>query len=66
MKGGVATQISSAARPSGIVERLRHWWHAADSEQRYLEAATDLADLEHRMRLVERGSGGPVFVTFNH
>lgn len=66
MKGGIATQTSSAARPSGIVERLQHWWHAADSEQSYLEAATDPADLERRMRLLERGSGGPVFVTFNH
>jgi hypothetical protein len=66
MKGGAATRIPRAARPSGIVEALQHWWHAADSEQRYLEAVTDLADLERRMRLVERGSGGPVFVTFNH
>lgn len=33
---------------------------------RYLAEATDLADLERRMRVLERTTGGPAFVTFNH
>lgn len=52
--------------PGGIVEKLRGWWTGKDSDQEYLAAATDLADLERRMRLLDRGSGGNVFVTFNH
>jgi hypothetical protein len=38
---------------------------ALESEQ-YLAEATDLSDLERRMRVLERASGGPAFVTFNH
>ena len=34
--------------------------------ERYLAGATDLPDLERRMRVLERASGGPAFVTFNH
>jgi hypothetical protein len=57
---------SPASEPGGIVTQLRQWWSAGDSDQAYLAAATDLADLERRMRLVDRGNGGPVFETFNH
>jgi len=35
------------------------------SEQ-YLAEASDLSDLERRMRVLERASAGPAFVTFNH
>jgi hypothetical protein len=28
--------------------------------------AADLADLERRMRVLERADRGPIFVTFNH
>ena len=52
--------------PVGIVEQLRAWWTGKEPDEEYLAAATDLADLERRMRLLDRGSGGPVFVTFNH
>lgn len=52
--------------PSSIVEQLREWWKGSDPDEEYLAASTDLADLERRMRVVDRGSGGPVFVTFNH
>jgi hypothetical protein len=45
---------------------LRRWWQLADTEEQYLAAATDLADLERRIRVLERASGGPVFATFNH
>ena len=52
--------------PGGIVEKLRGWWTGKDPDEEYLAAATDLADLERRMRLLDRGNGGPVFVTYNH
>ncbi len=55
-----------AGKPSSIVEQLREWWKGSDPDQDYLAGATDLADLERRMRHVDRGQGGPVFVTFNH
>jgi Protein of unknown function (DUF3563) len=45
---------------------LRRWWQLADTEEQYLAAATDLPDLERRIRVLERASGEPVFVTFNH
>jgi hypothetical protein len=35
-------------------------------EEHYLSAAADLADLERRVRVLERGSDRPVYVTFNH
>ena len=50
----------------GIVAQLRGWWTGKDPDQEYLAASTDLADLERRMRLLDRGNGGPVFETFNH
>jgi hypothetical protein len=52
--------------PVGIVAQLRGWWTGKNPDQEYLAASTDLADLERRMRLLDRGSGGPVFETFNH
>lgn len=45
---------------------LRRWWRGESAEERYLAGATDLPDLERRMRVLERAHGGPVFVTFNH
>jgi hypothetical protein len=52
--------------PGGIIEQLFGWWRGTDSDQEYLAAATDLADLERRMQQLDRGDGGPVFETFNH
>ena len=49
-----------------MVQRLRRWWRSQDRAEQYLAAAIDLADLERRMRELERASGGPVIVTFNH
>ena len=57
--------FESDKKPSNIVERLHGWWRGKDPDEDYLAAATDLADLERRMRLLDRGNGGPVFVTFN-
>lgn len=58
--------VAPAPKPNGIVHRLRRWWRSGDANEQYLAAATDLADLERRMRALERASGGPAFVTFNH
>jgi len=49
-----------------ILQRLRRWLRARSADERYLAAATDLADLERRMRVLERADRGPFFVTFNH
>ena len=49
----------SKTRPGRII------WPVNENE-RYLTEATDLPDLERRMRALERTSGGPAFVTFNH
>jgi hypothetical protein len=37
-----------------------------DLEAEYLGAATDVADLERRLRVLETHAIGPRFVTFNH
>jgi hypothetical protein len=52
--------------PSTFAERLRRWLRPLDRDEQYLAAATDPADLERRLRVIERGAGGPQFVTFNH
>ena len=49
-----------------MVQALRRWLRAQEPDERYLAAATDLADLERRMRVLERANRGPIFVTFNH
>ncbi len=52
--------------PRRLIQRLRRWWRPESAEEQYLAAATDLADLERRARVLERTSRGPAFVTFNH
>lgn len=55
------------ARPDSVVIRRPHrWWQSPDAAERFLADATSLAELERRMRVLERGSGEPAFVTFNH
>jgi hypothetical protein len=49
-----------------MLQSLRRWCRPLDRDEDYLSEATDLADLERRMRAVERRSVGPPFVTFNH
>ncbi|HKA42207.1 MAG TPA: DUF3563 family protein [Burkholderiales bacterium] len=44
----------------------RSRWQPKVAAEQYLDDATDLPDLERRMRVLERVSGGPPFVTFNH
>lgn len=46
--------------------KLVGWWQALSSEEQYLAAPADLADLERRIRVLERARSGPAFVTFNH
>src|SRR5207244_3728233 len=41
------------------------WRGGPSRDERYLGAAVDLADLERRMRVLERARE-PIFVTFNH
>jgi len=62
----LSCRASPLAERSNVMQRLRCWWRSRTTEEEYLAAATDLADLERRMRVLERASGGPVFVTFNH
>jgi len=49
-----------------MIEQLWIWLQGDDPDEQYLAAATDVADLERRIRQLERASGGPVFPTFNH
>jgi len=58
--------VSADAKSRSIVRRFWRWWRSRDPEQQYLAAATDLADLERRIRVLERRSSAQVFVTFNH
>jgi uncharacterized protein DUF3563 len=49
-----------------IIQRFRRWWRHENADEQYLAGATDLADAERRMRVLERASRGPMFRTFNH
>ena len=53
-------------KPDSLFQRLWRWFRSGDAEHQYLCAATDLADLERRMRVLERADDKPLFVTFNH
>jgi hypothetical protein len=49
-----------------LLRSLGRWCRSVDRDEQYLAEASDLADLERRMRRLERSSCGPAFVTFNH
>jgi len=51
---------------NAIVQSLEIWWRQLNPEERLLAEAVDLADLERRLRILERRGCGPAFVTFNH
>ena len=51
---------------NALLERFWRWLRPLDAGARYLAEARDLADLERRLRILERCAGGPPFVTFNH
>ncbi|HEY3180044.1 MAG TPA: DUF3563 family protein [Casimicrobiaceae bacterium] len=54
---------STESKRHRLIEQLWIWLQGDDPDDQYLAAATDVADLERRMRLLERASGGPVFPT---
>jgi hypothetical protein len=56
----------SEARYRTLLRRLGRWLRRQDAAERYLDAATDHADLERRLRALERGNCGPALLTFNH
>jgi len=58
--------MEQSSFPPTLLQRLRSFLRAVERDERYLAAATDHADLERRMRTLERGLPGPQFVTFNH
>ena len=67
--------MSERERPGGaapvaevnrFIQRSWRWWRSESADDQYLARATDLADLERRMRVLEHASGGPLFQTFNH
>jgi hypothetical protein len=59
-------KAGTAAKARHLRQRFLRWWRLQDATERYLGAATDHADLERRIRELERTSSGPAFVTFNH
>jgi hypothetical protein len=66
MKRASSPIAAPAAKPESVIGRLRRWCQSPDASERYLAEATSLAELERRLRVLERGSGGLAFVTFNH
>lgn len=59
----------SAARPAkakAALRRLLLGLLPPTDEERFLRGAADLAELERRLRALERDRQGPWFVTFNH
>ena len=52
--------------PDSFFERVRRWLRPVDRDEAYLACATDAADLERRLRAIERCASGPPFATFNH
>jgi hypothetical protein len=54
-------------KPNTFLAWLRRWLLSdADRDTRYLCAATDITDLERRLRVLERCTPGTHFATFNH
>ena len=57
---------SEMSPASGVITPILDWWKNDDADYRYLAAASDLAELERRSRLLESDSNGAIWVTFNH
>ena len=55
-----------AAAAIALARRLTRWMRAGDRAERYLAEATDHADLERRIRELERSDRGPALLTYNH
>ncbi|MEP7063122.1 MAG: DUF3563 family protein [Betaproteobacteria bacterium] len=54
------------SRPRTLIARLRKWSKPQEWDAKYLAAASDLADLERRMRTLNQPNYVTFFVTFNH
>jgi hypothetical protein len=54
---GSSSQVDPPAGPAGVWTRLEGWFRRArqSDDEAFLAAATDLADLERRVRRLERG-----------
>ena len=63
---GLDSNASSQSNVQRIVGKLWDWLEDPSPHEQYLASATDHADLERRMRLLERMGGESMFVTFNH
>jgi hypothetical protein len=57
---------ASELAAGSLLRRFRRWWRSRDADEQYLGEAVDLADLERRLRVLERSRGGPAFMTYNH
>ena len=53
-------------KSESFLQRMRRWLTTQAPYERYLADATDHADLEQRIRNLERADRGPAVVTFNH
>jgi Protein of unknown function (DUF3563) len=58
--------MTDRVESKGLFETLRRWLWPATAHELYLAASADHADLERRMRALERVDRGSLFVTFNH
>ena len=63
---GMENNASSQSNVQHLVGKLWGCLQDPTSHEQYLASATDHADLERRMRLLERMGDGSMFVTFNH
>ena len=56
----------AVAAAIALGRRLARWLRPGDRTERYLASATDHADLERRIRELERCNRGPALLTYNH
>ena len=61
-----AARSNAATGLIRLCKRVGRWWTGReDAMERYLSAATDHADVERRIRELERRNAGPALLTFN-
>jgi hypothetical protein len=65
-ESGLESNASSQSNVQHLVGKLWGCLQDPTPHEQYLASATDHADLERRMRLLERMGDGSMFVTFNH
>lgn len=62
-EGSLGTAPETAG--NRIMQRLVRWLRIRGTNDEYLADASDLAELERRMRILERTSVGPMFRPFD-